>query len=118
MELGNYLAPCFAPEATLHCTLPWTNPRHETRRLLFRYTPKYLHVDGGTFTTTQPAWVDELTDVQRAVLEPPYTYGRPEISNDGQRVISPTSRATPDGRNNLFQNKEGNNATMPKKKEG
>jgi hypothetical protein len=78
MELSNYLAPCCAPEATLHCTLPWTNPRHETRRLLFRYTPKYLHVDGGTFTTTQPAWVDELTDVQRAVLEPPYTYGRPE----------------------------------------
>jgi hypothetical protein len=43
---------------------------------------------------------------------------RPEISNDGQRVISPTSRATPDGRNNLFQNNEGNNATMPKKKGG
>ena len=85
-------------EATLHCTLPWTNPDHETRRLLYRYSPKYLHMDGGTFETTQPEWVSELTETQRAVLEPPYSYARPEVSNDGQRVLPIKQGATPDGR--------------------
>eukprot|EP01051_Picozoa_sp_SAG22_P006154 SAG22_NODE_393_length_11204_cov_5.356686_6_plen_203_part_00 len=84
-------------EATLHATLPWYNGEHETRRLLYRYTPKYLHVDGGTFTTTQPAWVSELTDEQRAVLEPPYVYARPELDNNGD-LKAPSGRATPDGR--------------------
>lgn len=59
-------------EATLHCTMPWRNPDHATRRLLYRYTPKYLHVDGGTFEITQPPWVKELTPAQQAVMEPPY----------------------------------------------
>ena len=52
-------------EATLHCTLPWTNPHHETRRLLYRYSPKYIHMDGGTFEVTQPPWVSELTPAQQ-----------------------------------------------------
>lgn len=52
-------------EATLHCTLPWTNLNHETRRLLYRYSPKYIHMDGGTFEVTQPAWVSELTPAQQ-----------------------------------------------------
>ena len=59
-------------------------------RLLYRYAPKYLHVDGGTFTTTQPAWVSELTDAQRAVLEPPYVYSRPELDNAGNLKVRPT----------------------------
>ena len=84
-------------EATLHTTLPWNNADHETRRLLYRFTPKYLHTDGGTFTTTQPAWVSELTDVQRAVLEPPYMYSRPELDNEGN-LLPLKRRATPDGR--------------------
>ena len=57
-------------EATLHCTLPWSNPHHETRRLLYRYSPKYIHMDGGTFKVTQPAWVSELTPAQQCVLLP------------------------------------------------
>ena len=34
----------------------------------------------------------------RAVLEPPYSYGRPEVSNDGQKVLPIKRGATPDGR--------------------
>ena len=55
-------------------------------------------MDGGTFETTQPEWVSELTETQRAVLEPPYSYARPEVSNDGQRVLPIKQGATPDGR--------------------
>ena len=71
---------------TLHGTLPWRNRDHETRRLLYRYSPKYLHMDGGTFETTQPEWVSELTETQRAVLEPPYVKAqeRPELGDDGE----------------------------------
>ena len=85
-------------EATLHCTMPWANPAHETRRLLYRYTPKYLHVDGGTFQVTQPPWASELTPAQRAVLEPPYLYERPTLANDGTLIPSTGKGPTPDGR--------------------
>lgn len=34
----------------------------------------------------------------RAVLEPPYSYARPEVSNDGQSVLPIKRGATPDGR--------------------
>jgi hypothetical protein len=33
--------------------------------------------------TSQPDWVSELTEVQRAALEPPYVYNRPVIEDDG-----------------------------------
>ena len=74
-------------EATLHGTLPWT-AEHERRSLLYRYGPKYLHFAGGTYQTSQPDWVSELTDAQQAVLEPPYIYNRPLIEPDGS-VVSP-----------------------------
>jgi hypothetical protein len=68
-----------------------------------RYSPKYLHVDGGTFTVTQPEWVQELTPAQRAVLEPPYRYDRPELElsvtdERGVRVLQKSNHPTPDGR--------------------
>ena len=55
-------------------------------------------MDGGTFEVTQPDWVSELTPAQQAVLEPPYVYARPEVSNDGQSVLPIKGGATPDGR--------------------
>lgn len=34
----------------------------------------------------------------RAVLEPPYSYARPEVANDGESVLPIKRGATPDGR--------------------
>ncbi len=60
------------------------------RSLLYRYSPKYLHFAGGSYETSQPAWVAELTEAQQAVLEPPYIYNRPLIEEDGVTVVRPT----------------------------
>ena len=75
-------------EATLHGTLPW-RAEHERRSLLYRYSPKYLHFAGGTYQSSQPEWVAELTEAQQAVLEPPYIYNRPLIEEDGETVVRP-----------------------------
>jgi hypothetical protein len=72
-------------EATLHGTLPW-RPAHQRRALLYRYTPGWMHYAGGYNTTTLPEWADELTDAQRAVLEPAHYYARPVIQDDGKTV--------------------------------
>jgi ectoine hydroxylase-related dioxygenase (phytanoyl-CoA dioxygenase family) len=79
-------------EATTHGTLPWRGA-HERRSLLYRYSPKFLHFAGGYHQTTFPAWVEELTEAQRAVLEPPYIYHRPIVEDDGATVTRP--RRTP-----------------------
>lgn len=79
----------FFNEATLHGTLPW-RPAQQRRALLYRYSPGYLHYAGGYNTTSLPAWADELTDAQRAVLEPPHIYSRPVIQDDGETVESET----------------------------
>ena len=75
-------------ENTLHGSLPW-QAKYERRALLYRYTPKYLHYDGGTYNVTQPDWVTELTEAQQAVLEPPYIYHHPLIEADGETVVRP-----------------------------
>ena len=75
-------------ENTLHGSLPW-QADHERRALLYRYTPKYLHYDGGTYEVTQPEWVAESTEAQQAVLEPPYIYHHPLIEPDGETVVRP-----------------------------
>lgn len=75
-------------ENTLHGSLPWT-AAHDRRALLYRYTPKHTHYDGGTYKVVQPEWVAELTEAQRAVLEPPYVYNRPLIEADGVAVVRP-----------------------------
>lgn len=76
-------------EATTHGTMPWVAD-HERRSLLYRYSPHYLHYAGGYHKTSFPAWVDELTEAQRAVLEPPYHYNRPVIEDDGTVKRPPT----------------------------
>ena len=89
-----YNVPCKAGdmiifnEATVHGTLPWQGEQ-ERRALLYRYSPKYLHFAGGTYRTSQPEWVSELTEAQQAVLEPPYIYDRPLIDEDGETVTRP-----------------------------
>lgn len=75
-------------EATAHGTLPW-NGKGERRTALYRFTPKYMHYTGGSYTPEQPAWVAELTPAQQAVLEPPYIYHRPLIEDDGEQIVHP-----------------------------
>ena len=48
-----------------------------------------MHFAGGTYESTQPEWVGDLTEAQQAVLEPPYIYNRPLIEADGETVIRP-----------------------------
>ena len=76
-------------EATIHGTLPWTSRERERRSLLVRYSPKYLHYAGGYYEPEFPEWVNELTEAQRSVLEPPYIYNRPLLEDDGQTVVRP-----------------------------
>lgn len=76
-------------EATIHGTLPWTNRERKRRSLLVRYSPKYLHYAGGYYEPEFPDWVDELTEAQRSVLEPPYIYDRPLLEEDGETVVRP-----------------------------
>ena len=69
-------------EATLHGSLPW-KADHNRRSLLYRYVSRYVNFHQGCIKTSQSDWVNELTDVQRAVLEPPYAYSRPLVEDDG-----------------------------------
>jgi hypothetical protein len=75
-------------EATAHGTLPW-HGRHDRRVALYRYTPKYLHYAGGIYEANLPEWTSELTEAQRAVLEPPYIYHHPLVEDDGETVVRP-----------------------------
>jgi len=75
-------------EATTHGALPWKG-KEDRRCVLYRYIPKYMHYDGGYYETRLPDWMEELTDAQRAVLEPPYVYNRPLIEDDGETVVRP-----------------------------
>eukprot|EP01051_Picozoa_sp_SAG22_P019029 SAG22_NODE_3385_length_1742_cov_1.671942_2_plen_130_part_00 len=76
-------------EATQHGTLPWFGSG-ERRALFYRYSPKYLNYVAGTYTTSQPAWVEtELTEAQQAVLEPAFVYHHPLVGNDGETVDRP-----------------------------
>ena len=62
-------------EATSHGTLPWTGAG-ERRCAVYRYTPKFMtyhhaytnYADDPS--STLPGWAAELTEAQRAVLEP------------------------------------------------
>ncbi|HCP99970.1 MAG TPA: hypothetical protein DIT99_04430 [Candidatus Latescibacteria bacterium] len=75
-------------EATTHGALPWKG-KNERRCVLHRYIPKYMHYAGGIYETRLPEWTEELTEAQRAVLEPPYIYGRSLIEDDGKTVVRP-----------------------------
>lgn len=55
--------------------------------MLYRYTGKETNFNAGVYTAAQPDWVSELTDAQRAVLEPAYGGSRPAILNDGETLV-------------------------------
>jgi hypothetical protein len=82
-------------EATVHGTLPW-RPAHQRRTLLYRYAPRYLNYAGGYNSTSLPDWASELTDAQRAVLEPAHVYERPVIQDDGTTVATEVRRGGPE----------------------
>jgi len=69
-------------EALTHGTLPWT-AAHDRRALHYRYASKYVQFGSGMHEVALPAWTSELTEAQRAVLEPAYGYHRPLVRSDG-----------------------------------
>ena len=79
-------------EACLHCTLPWVAEGRDRLALFYRFSPRFLHFGTGEHprgthvSVRQPAWVSELTEAQRAVLEPAYMLNRPLVGNDGVTV--------------------------------
>ena len=62
-------------EALTHGTLPWQG-RHERRTLIYRYTPGMVSV--GNLGSRE--FADELTPLQRALIEPAHYMDRPDIS--------------------------------------
>ena len=81
-------------EATIHGALPWT-AGHNRRSLFYRYGPKYLNFHQDYVETRLPEWVGELSEAQRAVLEPAYVYNRPLLDDDGQTRKNPTEEPAP-----------------------
>ena len=82
-------------EATIHGALPWTAD-HERRSLLYRYCPKYMQWGRENYgELTLPEWTKELTEVQRAVLEPPYMNSRPLIEDDAETLVRPGQEPKP-----------------------
>lgn len=73
-------------EAVTHGTLPW-RARHERRSLLFRFSPGNLAY-GKNYDWGSQVPLDELTEEQRAVLEPPYhtRLKRPVLDGQGKKV--------------------------------
>ena len=74
-------------EALLHGTLPWKHPTRERRSLLYRYIGRETNFNAGVYTAEQQPWVGELSDAQRAVLEPAYGRSRPELRNDAETLV-------------------------------
>lgn len=69
-------------EALTHGTLPWT-ASHDRRALHYRFSPKCVQYGPGVHSILLPTWADDLTEAQRAVLEPAFYYGRPLVGDDG-----------------------------------
>jgi ectoine hydroxylase-related dioxygenase (phytanoyl-CoA dioxygenase family) len=75
-------------EGTVHGALPWQPENRQRRICLYRFSPatnaygrSYFGHEGGGWPT---AMYDDLTEAQRAVLEPPYAnrLDRPNINTD------------------------------------
>jgi len=81
-------------EGTVHGALPWTPETRQRRVCLYRFSPatngygrSYFGHEGGGWPT---AIYDDLTEAQRAVLEPPFAnrLDRPNIQSDGSVEIT------------------------------
>jgi len=69
-------------EALTHGALPWKN-EHRRRVVIHRYAAKTVQYGPGVHQIVFPPWVDELTESQRAAVEPAHFYDRPVIGTDG-----------------------------------
>lgn len=85
-------------EGTVHGALPWTSASRQRRVCLYRFAPAtnaygrsyFGHGEGNGW----PEKIyDDLTDAQRAVLEPPYAnrLDRPNMESDGSVTITTRS---------------------------
>jgi ectoine hydroxylase-related dioxygenase (phytanoyl-CoA dioxygenase family) len=81
-------------EGTVHGAMAWTPENRQRRVCLYRFSPatnvygrSYFGHEGGGWPI---AMYDDLTDAQRAVLEPPYAnrLDRPNIRPDGSVEIT------------------------------
>jgi ectoine hydroxylase-related dioxygenase (phytanoyl-CoA dioxygenase family) len=81
-------------EGTVHGAQPWTPENRQRRVCLYRFTPatnvygrSYFGHEGGGWPKEM---YEDLTDAQRAVLEPPYAnrLDRPSILPDGSTEIT------------------------------
>ena len=67
-------------EALTHGTLPWT-ASHERRILLYRYAAgPFVNAPGMNRPEQYAPFLDELTPLQQALMEPPYNPNRPDIA--------------------------------------
>src|SRR5262249_15679482 len=69
-------------EGLTHGTRPWRGGG-DRRGVLYRFSAKWVQYGPGVHTVVLPDWAEELTEAQRAALEPAYFYGRPLIRDDG-----------------------------------
>lgn len=58
-------------EALTHGTLPW-NAKHQRRALLYKFSPGYQAFSGGAHQNAFPDYIMDMTEEQRAVMEPPH----------------------------------------------
>ncbi len=66
-------------EALTHGTLPWRGS-HERRAILFKYSPGPMTWAREAISPELRECLDEFTPRQRALLEPPYEWGRPNVA--------------------------------------
>jgi hypothetical protein len=69
-------------EGVTHGALPWRLD-HARRVAIYRYAAKTVQYGPGFHNITWPAWVDELSEPERAALEPAHFYDRPVIDRAG-----------------------------------
>ncbi len=66
-------------EALTHGTLPW-KAKHERRTLLFRYAAGgFVNPLSGASAEKYAPFMDELTPLQQAIMEPPHSAHRPDV---------------------------------------
>jgi hypothetical protein len=66
-------------EALTHGTLPW-RAAHERRSILYKYSPRSVSYSSRYVPESLPEFAEELTPLQRALLEPPYHPNRPRLA--------------------------------------
>jgi len=78
----------FFSEATVHGALPWTS-EHERRVALYRFAPSTIAYGRSYYPQWPSAMLEDLSEQQRAVLEPPYAnrLDRPVVRPGKEGVI-------------------------------